>query len=171
MQGEYLGMRLLVEPIDVEDLEYFRYCGRHDFHLQRCTQCNLLRYPPTTACPWCAGPDAEWTSVEGKGAVHAYGEVHHAITPQFADRLPYQLLLVDLDTQKGQPTEHEALRIVGNLVTADGALAPPELVAQIGIGSRVKLVYADVGEEMAIPQWTLDEEAPQPPQPWRYPQE
>ena len=41
------------------------------------------------------------------------------------------VLLVDLDTQKGKPTEHEALRVVGNLVTPDGELAPgaasPEL--------------------------------------------
>ena len=30
------------------------------------------------------------------------------------------VLLVDLDTQKGEPTPDEALRVVGNLCTPDG---------------------------------------------------
>jgi hypothetical protein len=50
-------------------------------------------------------------------------------------------------------------------------LGPQDLVARVGIGSRVTLVEKYVGEGMAIPHWTLDEGAPQPQQPWRYPQE
>lgn len=168
LEGEYLGMRLSVADIDIEDLEYFRYCGAHDFRLQQCTADGLVRYPPTTACPWCANPESRWVPVEGRGTVHSYGEVHHAIQPAFRDHLPYQVLLVELDTQQGQPTEHEALRILGNLVTPEGDLAPPGLVARCGIGSRVRIVYRDVGEGMALPQWTLDEAAEQP-EPWQYP--
>ena len=66
--------------------------------------------------------------VEGKGAVHSYTEVHHAIQPAFKALTPYLVLLVDLDTQMGKPTEHDALRVVGNLATPDGKLAPPDLV-------------------------------------------
>ena len=68
---------------------------------------------------------SEWVPVEGQGAVHSYTEVHHAIQPAFKAYTPYLVLLVDLDTQKGKPTEHEALRVVGNLATPDGKLAPP----------------------------------------------
>ena len=71
---------------------------------RQCGACGLLRYPPTTACPWCASPLARWTPVEGKGAVHSYAEVHHAIQPAFSAFTPYLVLLVDLDTQKGKPT-------------------------------------------------------------------
>jgi hypothetical protein len=46
------------------------------------------------------------------------------------------ILLVDLDTQKGQPSEHEALRVVGNLLTADGEFAPLEMIKKVGIGSN-----------------------------------
>ena len=81
------------------------------------------------------------------------------------------ILIVDLDTQKGEPSEHEALRVAGNLVTADGELAPPDLVKQVGIGSRMRMVFADVSEGLALPMWTLDEDAEQPENPWRYPQE
>jgi hypothetical protein len=96
--------------------------------------------------------------------------VHQAIQPAFRAFTPYQVLLVDLDIQKGQPTPDEAIRVIGNLVTPDGQMAPPELVQRCGIGSRVRIVYVDVGEGFAVPQWTLDEGAEQGPV-WRYPQE
>ena len=168
--AKYLGMPLDISALDTENLDYFRHCAAHAFHLQACTSCGLLRYPPTTACPWCARPGARWVPVDGRGSVHSYTEVHHAIQPAFRDHTPYLILLVDLDTQKGKPTAEEALRVVGNLTTAEGVLAPPEMVRKVGIGTRVRMVFADVAPGLALPQWTLDEAAP-PATPWRYPQE
>jgi hypothetical protein len=71
--------------------------------------------------------------------------------------------------QKGKPTEHEALRVVGNLATPDGKLAPPELVRQVGIGTRVRMVFSDVAPGLSLPQWVLDDG--QQEKVWRYPQE
>ena len=170
IRTQYLGMPLDVSELDVENLAYFRHCAAHAFHLQACAACNLLRYPPTTACPWCASPDSSWIPVEGRGSVHSYTEVHHAIQPAFRGHTPYMVLLVDLDTQKGKPTSDEALRVVGNLATADGVLAAPDMVRKVGIGTRVRMVFADVAPGLALPQWTIDESATQPA-PWRYPQE
>ena len=170
VQGDYLGMGLTVDDLDIENVEYFRHCAAHDFHLQQCTSCRLLRYPPTTACPWCMSGESKWVPVEGKGAVHSYAEVHHAIQPAFKGHTPYHVLLVDLDTQKGKPSEHEALRVVGNLTTRDGTLAPPEMVARVGIGTRVRMVFSDVTDGLSLPQWTIDETAAQPVKPWRYPE-
>ena len=170
VEGEYLGMPLRIEASDVDNLAYFGHCAAHDFRLQQCGACGLLRYPPTTACPWCGGPESDWTRVEGKGEVYSYSEVHHAIQPAFRRYVPYMVLLVELDTQKGRPTEHEALRVVANLVTPAGDLAPAELVGRAGIGTRVRMVFKDVAEGLAVPLWTIDEEAEQPQSPWRYPQ-
>ena len=130
--------------------------------MQACTACNLLRYPPTTACPWCATLESTWKKVEGKGAVHSYSEVHHAIQPAFRGHTPYLILLVDLDTQKGEPTPDEALRVVGNLTTPDGQLAPADQVRRVGIGTRVRMVFSDVAPGLALPQWTIYETARQP---------
>ena len=116
-------------------------------------------------------PSSTWVPVEGKGAVHSYTEVHHAIQPAFKPFTPYMILLVDLDTQKGKPTEDEALRVVGNLATPDGKLAPPDIVKRVGIGTRVRMVFSDVAPGLSLPQWAIDETAPQPDKPWRYPQE
>ncbi|HET6239280.1 MAG TPA: hypothetical protein VFE41_30660, partial [Acetobacteraceae bacterium] len=93
------------------------------------------------------------------------------IQPAFRDHTPYMVLLVDLDTQREKPSEHEALRVVGNLTMSDGTLAPPDVVAKVGIGSRMRMVFADVAPGLSLPQWTVDEGTTQPAKPWRYPQE
>ena len=171
IQAEYLGMALSIDDLDGENLAYFRYCADHEFHLQSCDECQLFRYPPTTACPWCASPNSRWLPVEGRGAVHSYSEVHHAIQPAFKSATPYLILLVDLDTQKGKPTADEALRVAGNLATPNGALAAADMVQRVGIGTRVRMLFADVAPGLAIPHWTIDEAASQPEKPWRYPED
>ena len=170
INAEYLGMNLQVDGLDNENQAYFAYCAKHEFHLQKCGDCGLIRYPVGTGCAWCGRSSFTWTPVEGKGTVHSYTEIVHAIQPAFKPYVPYLVLLVDLDTQKGSPTEHEALRVFGNLVTPDGVLAPPDVVAGVGIGSRVRMVFTDIADSLSIPQWTVDADAEQPGAPWRYPE-
>jgi len=97
--------------------------------------------------------------------------VHHAIQPGLRDNAPYLVLLVELDTQRGEPSEHEALRVIGNLARDNGSLAPPDMVRRVGIGTRVRMVFTKLADGLALPQWTIDEGAPQPAKVWRYPQE
>lgn len=169
LAGDYLGMPLEVNDLDKENLAYFNHCSQHDFHLQCCDDCSLIRYPPTTACPWCMSPRSTWKRVEGRGTVHSYFEVHHAVQPSFKAHVPYLVLLVELDTQRGKPTEHEALRVIGNLATPDGVLAPPGMVEKVGINSRVRMTFSDVSPGLSLPQWTIDETVTQPANVWRYP--
>ncbi len=171
LTGDYLGMTLTVSELDIENLAYFKHAAAHDFHLQKCSDCGIIRYPPGAACHHCGSLESEWVPVEAKGAVHSYNEVHHPIQPAFKDRVPYMTLIVELDTQRGKPSAEEALRVAGNLVTEDGAFAPPDLLKRVGIGSRMKMVFTDVAEGLSLPQWTLDEAADQPETPWRYPQD
>jgi len=169
--AEYLGMPLEINDLDKENLDYFSHCSKHDFRLQRCCSCHLFRYPPTTACPWCSGAESEWAAVEGRGTVHSYTEVHHAIQPAFKQHLPYLVLVVELDTQSGKPSSHEALRVVGNLTTPDGVLAPRKDVEAVGIGTRVRMAFTDVVPGISLPQWTIDEDAAGKSRVWRYPLE
>ena len=171
IQGDYMGMMLTIEDLDQENKDFFKYCSKKEFRLQRGKKSGLLRYPPTTACPWTGDRESEWVPVEGRGTVHSYVEVHHPIQPAFKDKVPYMIILADLDMQKGQPTEHEALRVAGNLMTEDGEFVSPETIKTVGIGTRVKLIYVDVTNEFALPHWTIDKEAEQPLKPWRYPEE
>jgi uncharacterized OB-fold protein len=166
-----MGMALTIDDVDKENREFFGYCAKGEFRLQKGKESGLLRYPPTTACPWTTDREYDWVPVEGKGAVHSYAEVHHAIQPAFKEHVPYMMLLVDLDTQKGAPSEHEALRVAGNLLMADGTFAPPDVIRSVGIGTRVRMVFRPVTDGFSLPHWTIDNDAEQPAAPWRYAQE
>ena len=167
IQATYLGMPLQVDDLDVENLAFFKHCAAHNFHLQKCAKCGLLRYPPTTACPWCMSPKSEWVPVDARGAVHSYTEVHHAIQPAFKKFTPYLVLLVELDTQSGKPTKEEGLRVIGNLTRPDGVLAPKGEVERVGIGTRARMVFTDIAPGLSLPQWTIDESSGGGA-PWRY---
>ncbi len=168
LTGEHLGMSLFIADNDPENRAFYEFCAARDFRLQRWKSNGLLSFPPGTANPWDGTPDFEWVPVEGRGTVMSYCEIHHPILPGFRDQLPYQVLLVELTTQRGEPSEHEAIRIIGNLATENGELAAPEQVRAVGIGTHVRMVFVDVGEGFAIPQWVVDENAEQPARPWRY---
>jgi uncharacterized OB-fold protein len=168
--GNYLDMALSIADFDGDNAAYFRFCAQGELRLQRCKACALMRYPPGPACPWCSGSAFEWTPVSGRGTVYSYTEVRHPVLSAFRERVPYLTLLVELNEQRAQPTEHEAIRMIGNLATPDAALAPAALVSAVGIGSRVRVVFASAGPDIAIPLWTLDTAQLANAVPWRYPE-
>jgi hypothetical protein len=104
-----------------------------------------------------------WQDVSGRGTIHSYEIVMHAIQPGFKDATPYAVVLVELDEQKGQPTADEALRIIANLVKPDLTM---EAEANVAIGRRVNVVFQDLAEHLALPQFTLTDE-PAPGRVWR----
>jgi hypothetical protein len=163
---QYRGMTLLVPDNDSEWLEYFAHARRHRLVLRRCAACGLLRYPPTHACPWCMEPGWTWHEVSGRGTIHSYEVVVHAIQPGFKEATPYVVVLVELDEQRGQPTPDEGLRIIANLVKADGRFEEAGLVA---IGKRVRVVFQDLADHLALPQFALSDEPPAGPI-WRLPE-
>jgi uncharacterized OB-fold protein len=169
IEASYLGMPVELNDRETYNVEYFGHCARGDFRLQCCTACSLLRYPPSPSCPWCAHAQAQWKAVPGIGTVHSYTEVHHAVQPAFRAYTPFHILLVELDAQRGLPGVDDALRMIGNLTTPDGVLAPRSLAETVGIGSRMRMVFTPIAPGLSLPQWTVDETAPQPVAPWRYP--
>jgi uncharacterized OB-fold protein len=168
--ANYLGMDLALSAREQENRAYFGFCASGEFRLQCCRQCGLLRYPPGPACPWCSAFEADWVPVEGRGTVHSYMEVQQAIQPAFRAAAPFMVLLVELDNQRGQPTAHEALRVIGNLVDAECRIASSAYSRDVGIGSRVRMIFTPVAPGLALPQWTIDRSASQPARPWRYPE-
>ncbi|MGH7356199.1 MAG: Zn-ribbon domain-containing OB-fold protein [Candidatus Rokuibacteriota bacterium] len=154
----YRGMSLVVPDNDSEWKEFYAHCRAHRLMLRACGQCGLMRYPPTHACPWCTSLEWTWREVNGRGTIHSYETVVQAIQPGFKDATPYTVVLVELDEQRGQPTADEAIRVVANLVKADLTM---EDEAQVAIGKRVRVVFQDLAEHMALPQFTLTDEPPQ----------
>jgi uncharacterized OB-fold protein len=162
---EYRGMNLVVPENDSEWREHFKLARQHKLMLRACRACGLLRYPPSHGCPWCASLDWEWKEVSGRGTIHSYEIVVHAIQPGFKEWTPYPVVLVELDEQRGTPTEHEALRIIANLVTQE---LKPEAEQKVAIGKRVRVIFQDIGDDFALPQFTLSEE-PAQGRVWQFP--
>lgn len=169
LTGDYLGMPLAVDAADHANQAFFRSCAEGVFMLQKCRSTGLMWYPPSTGSPYCGETGFDWVPVEGKGTLYTYAVVPHAIQPSFRDHTPYMIAIVELDTQSGAPEANDGIRVTGNLVNADGELASPEEIARIGIGSRMKMMFRDMGEGFAMPMWTLDEDAEQPDGVWQYP--
>jgi len=160
---EYRGMNLVIPENDSEWREHFAEARKHRLVVRRCQSCGLLRYPPTAACPWCMELGFTWEPLSGRGTIYSYEIVVHAIQPGFKEMAPYPVVLVELDEQRGKPTADEGLRVVANLVTPD---FKPEAEVNVGIGVRVRVVFQDLADHIALPQFTLSDE-PAAGTPWR----
>jgi uncharacterized OB-fold protein len=158
-------MPLLVPDNDSEWKEFYAAAREHRLAMRSCRACGLMRYPPSHACPWCTS--REWThrDVSGRGTIVSYEIVAQAIQPGFKEWAPYPVVLVELDEQRGQPTADEALRVVANLLRPDGR---PEAEDQVAIGKRVRVMFQDLADHLALPQFTLSGEAPEG-RVWRFP--
>jgi uncharacterized protein len=152
---EYRGMNLLLPEGDPEFRPYFEAAGQGRLVVRRCTACGLLRYPPGWACPWCSALESEWTQVSGLGTIYSYEIVTQAIQPGFRDWVPYPIVLVELDEQRGVPSADEALRLIANLVTN---VLEPETEERVAIGARVRAVFQPIGDGLALPQFALSGE-------------
>jgi uncharacterized OB-fold protein len=98
-----------------------------------------------------------WQPVSGKGTIYSYEIVVHAIQPGFKEIAPYPVVLVELDEQRARPSQDESLRIIANLVKPD---LSPETEPNVAIGKRVRVVFQDLADHMALPQFTLTDEKP-----------
>ncbi len=152
---QYRGMTLVVPDNDSEWKEFYAEARAHRLVMRTCSACGLMRYPPSHACPWCMDLGWTWHEVSGRGTIHSYEIVVHAIQPGFKEFAPYPVVLVELDEQRGRPTSDESLRMIANLVTADGS---PEAEANVAIGKRVRVVFQDLAPHLALPQFMLTDE-------------
>ena len=162
---EYRGMNLVVPDNDSEWREYFALARGHRLMLRACSRCQRMRYPPSHGCPWCGALQWSWREVSGRGSILSYEIVVHAIQAGFKEWSPYPVVLVELDEQRGQPTPDEGLRLIANLVRADGR---PEAEDQVAIGKRVRVTFHDLSTDIGLPQFSLSDESPAG-QVWRLP--
>ena len=79
--------------------------------------------------------------------------------------MPYPVVLVELDEQRGVPTPNEGLRLIANLVTPD---FQPESQHSVAINARVRVIFQPLDGEVALPQFTLSDEPPAG-ELWRFP--
>jgi uncharacterized protein len=83
--------------------------GRLTF--QRCSECGHAWLPPRDQCPGCLSDAWEWNDASGSARVVSWVVYHRAYHPAFADRIPYNVVVAELD---------EGPRVITNVVGIEG---------------------------------------------------
>ncbi len=96
---------------------------------QRCDCCAKAWLPARSECPHCLQDRWHWEKAEGGAKLVSWVVYHIAYHPAFANRLPYNVAVVELD---------EGPRMISNVVQIDD---PERLV----IDQRLRLVFEDEG--------------------------
>jgi len=98
---------------DVDNAPFWAGCRDHELRLQRCADCGTVRFPPRPRCHECRSAAATWEVMSGGGVVHTFTICHPPVLPAYADRVPYNVVVVELD-------DDPSIRFVGNVVAAAG---------------------------------------------------
>lgn len=125
---------------DADSAPFWEACRAGELRMQRCSGCGALRFPPRRMCPRCRSCESEWSRVSGRGTIASRIVVHPPVLPAFRERVPFAVVLVELD-------EDPRLRLVGNVLEAG-----PE---DVRIGLAVQVEFAALTEEVTLPQWRL----------------
>jgi uncharacterized OB-fold protein len=95
---------------------------------QRCRACGRAWLPAREACPECLSPAWDREVSSGSGRLVSWVVYHTAFDPSVADRLPYNVAVVELD---------EGPRLITNLVGSGTPTidAPVQMVTETGGGA------------------------------------
>ena len=118
---------------------FWEACKKHELRIQRCRSCTRLRSPPRPMCPHGQTFESEWAAASGRGTIYSFVVAHAPVLPAFQARVPFPIVLVELD-------DDPSLRMLGNLVDGGGGLR---------IGARVEVVFEDVAGDVSLPQWRI----------------
>ena len=128
-------LRPVPDPDDAS-AGFWEACARHELVLQRCASCSAVRFPPRPMCPACRSFEYDWAPASGRGRVWSWVVVHPPVLPAFADRAPYNVIVVELE---------EGVRMIGNLLGV-----PAEDIRE---GATVEVAWEDVEEGISLPIW------------------
>jgi uncharacterized OB-fold protein len=102
------------EPtIDNWNKPFWDACAQGRLQLQRCRATNKTWYPPSPVSPYDFHAGWDWVDCTGRGKVLSWVVFHQKYFAGFADRLPYNCALIELD---------EGARMISNIDAANDAI-------------------------------------------------
>lgn len=129
----------VVRPMRNRDSQFFwDGAAAGELRIAKCNACGALRFPPGPACQSCPAYDRGYVVAAGTGTVFSY--VVHRYPPVPGKELPIVIALIDLD---------EGVRMVGEVVDA----VSDEGVAEIGIGTRLRVDFNRIDGDLTLPVW------------------
>lgn len=121
-------------PDDV-DAPFWDACRRHEFLLQYCPTTQQW-YWPTVSDPRAGREGMIWKPASGLGTVHTFTVIHQIFREELANRVPYNVAVVELDEG---PLFHT------NVVDCDNR--------KLHVGMRVEVVFDDLDEGVTLPRF------------------
>jgi len=116
--------------------EFYEYCKKHELRFQRCTDCGTWRHVPRDMCAKCGSFNWAWAQSSGKGKLFSWTTVMQPMLPQFADRVPYSPVVIEMD---------EGVRILSELVDVSNE--------ELRLGLPVEVAFDDVTPEVTLPKF------------------
>jgi hypothetical protein len=123
-------------PIPVPDdasEPFFRGAQEGKLMLPRCSSCGAWRMPGRDRCADCWSTGAEWAQASGRGKLYSFGVMHQQYHQAFADVIPYNFALVELE---------EGPRLLTNIVDCSNE--------GLRVDMPVQAVFDDVSEETTL---------------------
>lgn len=129
-----------VPVVDADSEPFWEAVADRRLTAQKCQQCGRFVFYPRALCPFCHSEDLSWTPLRGSGTVYSFTVSRRAPSPEFADLVPYVVVLVDLD---------EGIRMMSNLVGA---------VDDVRCGARVVVRFEATPDGQTLPMFELSAE-------------
>ena len=101
--------------------------------IQRCDECETLRFPPEPGCYRCGSLESSWVAMSGRATLYSWTVAYPPLLPYFAERAPWPIAVVQLD---------EGPRMVTNLIDVP--------VEQYEIGLPLVADYEDVCDDVTL---------------------
>ncbi len=92
--------------------------------------------PLRPRCVQCFSADLEWAPAAGRGTLYSFALMHQVYDPAFAEDVPYNIAVVELD---------EGVRMTTNVVGCANE--------ELWIGMPLEVTFEHVSEEVAIPKF------------------
>ncbi len=125
------------KPVPTEDTEpFWEYCAKGELRMQNCSDCGHVRFPAAVLCPKCLSEEYQWTKLSGRGKVFTYAVFHQVYYPGFADDVPYNTAMIELD---------EGPRIHTNIIECEND--------DIYIGMPVTVTFEQIDDEIFLPKF------------------
>lgn len=102
-----------------------------------CTDCGYLRWPPGPFCTECLSRNTEWKEISPTGTLWSYAIYHRAMSPKYADEIPYMVALVELD---------DGPRMYGRLLAG---------AANVEVGVPVRAVFHEIEPGVSVVNWEV----------------
>ena len=123
-----------VPAVTPEMAPFWEAARKHQLVAQHCLDCGAVRFPAREVCSRCLSRRADWRPVSGRGRVFSVAVMHQANHPWFAARVPYAVVVVELE---------EGARLTSTVVGLDPGAIELDLPVEVD--------FEDVTPEISLP--------------------